>query len=272
MKYTRAMINVFRVSPVRILAVAMAMAACVHGKEAILFLSAHPDDTDGFAGTAYLLKDKYDVHVVDLTRGERGLGQAGQDDASTGYRRTQEEIRAQAYCGTTLHFLKEVDGSAAAGDRPVYELMKILLEIKPKAVFTHWPIDNHVDHAQCSALMANALRKSGLKPERYFFEEWMRQTRNMVPTYYVDISGVFKHKLKILSFYECQNKNNYLLRMTEKRARWRGKQRVPAVEFAEPFTTWDGRPIKGGVLESLVETAVAPGAASVDITTEADLP
>ena len=242
------------------------------GKEAVLFLNAHPDDKDGFAGTAYLLKDRYDIHVVDLTRGELGLGPAGLKDGSTARLRTAEETKAQAYYGGKLHFLSEIDGSAAAGDRPAAELAKLLLEIRPRAVFTHWPIDNHADHAQCSAIMANALRKSGLKPERYFFEEWMRQTRNMVPTYYVDISGVFKHKLKILSFYECQNKNNYLLRMTEKRARWRGKQRVPAVEFAEPFTTWDGRPIKGGVLESLVETAVAPGAASVDITTEADLP
>ena len=250
----------------------VAMANCAVAKEAILFLNAHPDDTDGFAGTAYLLKDRYDIHVVDLTRGELGLGSAGLKDGSTAYRRTQEETKAQAYYGARLHFLSEVDGSAAAGDRPASELAKILLEIKPRAVFTHWPIDNHADHAQCSAILANALRKSGLKPERYFFEEWMRQTRNMIPTYLVDITDVFRHKCAILSCYECQNKDGYLLKMTEKRARWRGRQRVPAVEYAEPFTTWDGRPIKGGVLEGLRETAVTPGAEEVDVSTENDVP
>ena len=104
------------------------------------------------------------------------------------------------------------------------------------------------------------------------FEEWMGQTRNMAPTYYVDITAVFTNKLSTLSFYECQNKDGYLLKMTEKRARWRGRQRVPAVEFAEPFTTWDGRPVKGGVLECLGETAVAPGALEIDVSTERDVP
>lgn len=94
------------------------MASCAVAKDAILFLNAHPDDTDGFAGTAYLLKDKY-----------------------------------------------EVDGSVAAGYRSASELAKLLLEVRPRAVFTHWLINNHADHAQCSAILANALRKSGLKPE-----------------------------------------------------------------------------------------------------------
>ena len=241
------------------------------GKDVVLFLNAHPDDTDGFAGTAYLMKDKYEIHVVDLTRGELGLGRPGLLDGSTARTRTREETKAQAYYGAKLHFLSEVDGSASAGDKPATELAELLKELKPRAVFTHWPIDDHADHAQCSAILANALRKSGQKPERYFFEEWMRQTRNMVPTYYVDVTSTFKHKLAILSCYECQNKDGYLLKMTEKRARYRGSKRTPAVEFAEPFTTWDGRPIKGGVLESLRETAVAPGAESVDVTTERDL-
>lgn len=135
-----------------IVSLVVAMASCAVAKEAILFLNAHPDDTDGFAGTAYLLKDKYEIHVVDLTRGELGLGPAGLADGSTAYRRTQEETKAQAYYGAKLHFLSEV----------------------------------------------------------------------------------FKHKRAILSFYECQNQDGYLLQMTEKRARWRGRQRVPAVEYAEP--------------------------------------
>lgn len=248
------------------------LSATLSAKEAVLFFNAHPDDTDGFAGTAYLLKDRYDIHVVDLTRGELGLGPAGLEDGSTAYRRTQEEKKAQAYYGATIHFLSEVDGFAAAGDRPASDLAKLLLAIRPRAVFTHWPIDRHADHVQCLPVLVNALRKTGLKPELYFFEEWMSQTRNMVPTYYVDISAVFKHKLAILSCYECQNKDGSLLKMTEKRARWRGRQRVPAVAFAEPFTTWDGRPVKGGVLEGLAETSVAPGAESVSIATERDVP
>jgi len=241
-------------------------------KEALVFLNAHPDDTDGFAGTLCLLRERYDIHIVDLTRGELGLGRKGLLDGTTAKRRTREEMKAQAFLGTKLHFLSEVDGSATAGRTAADDLAKLLLQIRPRAVFTHWPIDNHADHAQCSALLANALRLSGLRPERYFFEEWMNQTRNMVPTYYVDVTKTFPDKLKALSFYACQNENDSLLKMTTKRAKWRGRQRVPAVDYAEPFTTWDGRPVKGGVFASLAEAAIAPGAEKIDISTEEDVP
>ena len=257
---------------IAILAAFCCAAFTLPAKEAIVFVGGHPDDSEGFAATAFLLKDKYDIHIVDLTRGERGLGLEGMYDGSTAAKRVAEEYAACRLLGAKAHFLHEVNGWACASERSIHSLTELFIKLRPIAVFTHWPIDNHADHAQCSAIMANALRKSGLKPERYFFEEWMRQTRNMAPTYYVDISGVFRHKLAILSFYECQNKDGYLLKMTEKRARWRGRQRVPAVEFAEPFTTWDGRPIKGGVLESLKETAVAPGATAIDVSTETDVP
>ena len=43
-------------------------------KESIVFIDAHPDDAEGFGATAFLLRDKFDLHVVDLTHGELGLG------------------------------------------------------------------------------------------------------------------------------------------------------------------------------------------------------
>ena len=51
--------------------------ACM-AKEAVVFVGAHPDDSEGFAATAFLLKDRYDIHVVDLTRGVPPLPSACQ--------------------------------------------------------------------------------------------------------------------------------------------------------------------------------------------------
>ena len=52
----------------------LALGLAASAKEAVIFVGAHPDDSEGYAATAFLLRDTYDIHVVDLTRGELGLG------------------------------------------------------------------------------------------------------------------------------------------------------------------------------------------------------
>ena len=52
-------------------------------KDAVVFVCAHPDDLAGPGGTAILLGEKYDLHVVDYTHGEGGCGEAGFRDGST---------------------------------------------------------------------------------------------------------------------------------------------------------------------------------------------
>lgn len=216
-------------------------------REALVFVGAHPDDSEGFAATAFRLKEKYDIHIVDLTRGELGLGRKGLEDGSTARRRTKEEEEACAFLGATPHFLHEVDGSACAGKPSVDALVKLLDELKPRAVFTHWPVDSHADHVQTAAVVANALRFTVAKPERYFFEVMFCQTANYRPLYYVDVTATIDSKLKMLSLYACQNSGNGLVDDNRNRAQVRGRER--GVAFAETFTTFDGKRIPGGVLE-----------------------
>ena len=42
-------------------------------RDRLLFFGAHTDDSEGFAGTAFLLRDRYEIHVVDLSEGNAGL-------------------------------------------------------------------------------------------------------------------------------------------------------------------------------------------------------
>ena len=51
-------------------------------KERVLFFVAHPDDTIACAGTMFLMKDRFELHVGVLTHGERGLGEKGYRDVS----------------------------------------------------------------------------------------------------------------------------------------------------------------------------------------------
>lgn len=240
-------------------AVMAAGASVALAREAVFFVGAHPDDTEGYAATAFLLREKYDIHVIDLTRGELGLGPAGLKDGSTAKVRTAEETAACAYLGATPHFLHEVDGFAYASKASVDALAELLRQHKPKAVFTHWPVDTHCDHVQTAAVVARALKETGMKPERYFYEVLMSQTKNWHPIYSVDVSATITNKQEMLRKYACQNENDGLVKEKTAQAKARGRQRVSPCAFAETFTTYDGEPIAGGVLASLNETSLFSG-------------
>ena len=235
------------------MSVAAVSLALFAERPAVLFFGAHPDDTEGYAGLAFLLAKDYDLHVVDLTHGERGLGEEGLKDGSTARRRTREEESACALLGAKLHFLDEIDGEACAGKSAAEGLAKILRDAKPVAVFTHWPLDAHPDHMQCAALMANAIRLTGVKPEQYFYEVLFSQTRNWNPLYSVDITSVMSNKVGLLRKYVCQNPDDSIVREKLAQAEQRGRERVPPVRYAETFTTFDGKPWPG-VLEKLPQT------------------
>lgn len=68
----------------------------------MLFFVAHPDDTIACAGTMFLMKDRFELHVGVLTHGERGLGEKGYRDGSTKATRTKEEEAAAAMVGVTV--------------------------------------------------------------------------------------------------------------------------------------------------------------------------
>ena len=72
----------YKVCSIVFLAAALS-AGSAFAKEKVLVVSAHPDDAIAMAGTMYLMREKFEVHVVDLTSGQLGLGEAGRKDGST---------------------------------------------------------------------------------------------------------------------------------------------------------------------------------------------
>ena len=237
-------------------------AAAASGKPAIVFVGAHPDDTEGFAGTAFLLRDKYELHVVDLTGGEYGLGEAGWKDGSTARIRRAEEERACAFLGATPHFLGELDvpGMCHASKEATDRLVDILMAVKPVAIFTHWPVDTHPDHVQAAAVTAQARSIYGKRAKKstqyYFYEVVPGETRQFPPLYSIDITSTIDRKLEMLRLYACQNPDDELAQEKKRQAAQRGAERKPAVAYAEVFTTYDGKPCKKGLLQALPEMAL----------------
>ena len=225
-------------------------------KDSVVFLGGHPDDTEGFAATAFLLKDKYDIHVVDYTGGERGCGEVKYLNGWTKQTRLEEECAALAMLDTEPLYIGEVDAESGVSQRTITTIWRLLTELKPKAVFTHWPVDMHLDHRHCAVATMQAVQLLDCKPELYFFEVLTNQTCNWNALYSVDVTKTMAKKRELLRKYRCQNSADALVRHKTEQAAMRGQERLPQVDYAETFTTLDGKRIENGVLEQLTETAI----------------
>lgn len=216
--------------------------------ESIYFIGAHPDDLIGSAGTAFLFKAQgFAIHVVDYTRGERGLAAEGVPMDECARRRVAEEERACALLGAQLHFLPEIDGEAYAGRETVAALKALFVAAPPRAVFVHWPVDIHPDHVMCHAAVVGALRDAQMAAEVYYFEE-SPQTRSMPVTRYVPFGeDIMQQKLALCRCYACQNPADAMAQRKLAEAQYHGwKSGHP---YAECFGC--GRPVVPGAVSVL---------------------
>jgi LmbE family N-acetylglucosaminyl deacetylase len=169
----------------------------------IVVVPAHPDDLIPCFGTCLLSKGVFEWHVVELTHGERGMGEAGYRDGSTRRIRMAEEAEVCGALGATLHWLDEIDGEAYACRETCERLAAILAELKPRAVFAHWPVDIHGDHSMAGVAALKAVFLAGLSPEIYFMEQEY-QTKRFTPDIFVDVTDVMERKRELIRLYKCQ--------------------------------------------------------------------
>ncbi|MBR4652533.1 MAG: PIG-L family deacetylase [Kiritimatiellae bacterium] len=216
----------------------MATTAFGGGRERVVFVCAHPDDLAGCSGTALLLAEKFDVRIVDFTRGENGLGEAGYRDGSTARLRIAEERAACAMLGTEPYFLCETNhlGDAHAGREVTKQLADLFKELEPRAVILHWPLDVHPDHVQSTAAALHALYLAKLKPEIYF-QEQTTQSRTFQPAYHVNITRVKERKDKLIMCYTCQDAAG-IRKRKEDDSIFRGRR--IGVPHAEAFGVFEG--------------------------------
>lgn len=215
---------------------AAALVCCAAARDSVVFVCAHPDDFGGVSGTGMLLAERYDVHVVDYTHGERGLGEEGYRDGSVRKMRIQEETEACRIAGVTLHWMEEIDGEAEATLASAGKLADLFRTLKPRAVIMHWPVDTHTDHVMSSAAALKAIELAKIRPEVYFHEQH-HQSREFRPAYYVDISKVKDRKDRLIMCYRCQWPEDMKRRKTEDARFW---GREAGVEFAEAIGVMGG--------------------------------
>jgi|SRR4051812_9805332 len=172
----------------------------------VVCVGGHPDDPEsGCGGTLALYAAQgHRVTIVYLTRGERGIpGTSEQDAAAT---RTAEAEAACRLLGATPVFAGQIDGATELTLARVDAMVALLDAEKPDIVFTHWPIDTHMDHQVASMLTIRAYVAKSRGFPLYFFEvNAGSQTMGFTPTHYVDITAVREKKKSALFAHKSQH-------------------------------------------------------------------
>jgi LmbE family N-acetylglucosaminyl deacetylase len=206
-------------------------------KPNIAFVIAHPDDlSNSMGGTAWLLKERYRLHVFCITRGERGI--AGKSLAEAGRIRGKEQQAESKLLGAELTFMNLVNGDAFATRELCARLARRLKKLAPAALFTLWPINTHRDHVVAYTAAAMALQQAELywKAEVYFSEnDPGGQTMQFDPDVYVNIDDIVEHKRELVRCHRSQFADEQAVEKVIQRNVIRG--RLARCQFAEGFKT-----------------------------------
>ena len=199
----------------------------------MLIITCHPDDWElSMAGTAYLLKDKFNIHVIIASDGERGNSK--EPDPEVAALRVGHAMKSAEKINAKNHFFRMMDGEIYANEEAVNRTVKLLEDLDPALIFLHWPIDKP-DHAAASAMAMMALSKTGMMYNReiYFFEVGL--LNHFTPDIYVDISPVWDIKREVVHIHERFNDDRYE-RMAERSAIYHG--RTNRCKYSEAFVPY----------------------------------
>jgi len=178
----------------------------------VVFVVAHPDDVAFYmGGTALLLKENYRLHVICATRGERGYTWNGpgpmppnEEIASI---REAEEREACEMLGASITFLGIIDGEVYAEREVIEQVAKMLLRIRPAALFTHGPQEKS-DHAAVYQIALQALYKANLFWETEMYMPLQDGTTHnyRCADIFVNISNVIAQKRKLVACHRSHHK------------------------------------------------------------------
>jgi N-acetylglucosamine malate deacetylase 2 len=206
--------------------------------DTIVAIFPHPDDDAyGMGGTLLLMKERFRLHSLCLTKGERGL--SPDPRAQTAATRQKEEEACCRLLGAELEFLEQIDGEVFAGREICERVAARLKDLHPRAVLTTFPMEHHPDHAATAEIAVKALRLAGLYDtvEVYQAEEGAgTQTICFDPHLYVDITSVFEKKKELLRCHACQNLDGCMIEAVTAQNRLRGD--MARCNYAEAWRSY----------------------------------
>lgn len=183
----------------------------------ILFVGAHPDDAEFYAGgTLYLLKEQgVKIKILTMTNGDKGHHQLNSVELAK--RRNTEALNAAKYLKADYECLNIPDGELYNTKEVLDALISSIRKFNPDYIITHRPFDYHRDHRttgqlvlDSSALLSVPLYLPEIPIARkekpcilYSYDEFTKPTP-FSPSFVIDISEILPKKLELLSFHESQ--------------------------------------------------------------------
>jgi LmbE family N-acetylglucosaminyl deacetylase len=207
-----------------------------------LVVAAHPDDADfGAAGTAYLWsRQGWEFYYLVCTDGSKG----SDDESLTRQRlidmRRQEQRDAAAVLGVKdVFFLDHVDGELTPNRRLLGDIVRLIRQVQPHAVFTHDPetvivndvFVNHADHRVTGLAAIDAVYPAAR--DRLNFPEQIAEglsTHKVSQIYIwgspqanfeVDITDVIDKKIEALLAHTSQFEADFVKALME---RWKSPE------------------------------------------------
>ena len=176
----------------------------------LLFVSAHPDDTELSCGGTIVTSVKRGLRcgMIDLTRGE--MGTRGTPET----RRREASASAEILGASFREQLDFHDGGLLTGPDQERELIDIVRITRPRLIFTPYPDDRHPDHTRAGRLVTESSFYAGLKSLKtkydahrpqatiYYIQNYQRPV-----SFVVDVTAAWKTKMRAIAAFKSQFHN-----------------------------------------------------------------
>ena len=207
-----------------------------------LVVAAHPDDADfGAAGTAHLWTQQgWEFYYLVCTDGSKGSDDPSITRQQLIDMRRQEQRDAAAILGVKdVFYLDHVDGEVTPNRTLLGDIVRVIRQVRPTAVFTHDPESvivadsfvNHADHRATGLMAVDAVYPAAR--DRLNFPEHIAdglETHKVTQLYIwgsphanyeVDITDVIDKKVEALLAHKSQFEADFITNILE---RWKNPE------------------------------------------------
>jgi LmbE family N-acetylglucosaminyl deacetylase len=177
----------------------------------LLIVAAHPDDEvlGCFGTVSKLIKKGYEAYTLILSQGKTSRGEGDEEIAIL-----KEEIqKANGVIGIKKIFLENFPDNSFDSVpllTIIKKISKVIEEIKPEIIFTHYANDLNIDHRLTYQALITATRpmQGCFVKEIYSFEilsstEW-NYPLSFSPDIYFDITDTLENKIKAMNCYKSE--------------------------------------------------------------------
>ncbi len=181
----------------------------------VLFVGAHPDDIEAYAGgtAALYVEQGHKVWFCVSTNGN--IGSSTLPKAEIAAIRHAEAQEGARRCGAELIWLDFDDEFLIDSVETRHAFIEAFRIARPEVIFCHWREDYNPDHSisgmivdECAHMGGVPLIKTVSPPTKEIPHVYFMDTPagvNFVPEIYVDITRTFAKKVQMLSAHASQN-------------------------------------------------------------------